>query len=105
SDLEVNEYYKKLREALLKTDPSTKLAIANSIWTNQNVKIKDDFIKVNRGYFNSTVESVDFSNSITVNRINQWAADNTNNLINHVVDETDPMMLMYLMNAIYFKGI
>lgn len=105
SDEEVNEYYKKLREALLKTDPSTKLAIANSIWTNKNVVIDSDFIKVNQDYFNSVVKSVDFADSKTVNELNQWAAENTNNLIDHVIDETDPMALMYLMNAIYFKGI
>ncbi|MDD3189658.1 MAG: serpin family protein [Fermentimonas sp.] len=105
SDEEVNEYYKKLREALLKTDPSTKLAIANSIWTNKNVVIDSDFIKVNQDYFNSVVKSVDFADSKTVNELNQWAAENTNNLIDHVIDETDPMALMYLMNAIYFKGV
>lgn len=105
SDEEVNEYYKKLREALLKTDPSTKLAIANSIWTNKNVVIDSDLIKVNQDYFNSVVKSVDFADSKTVNELNQWAAENTNNLIDHVIDETDPMALMYLMNAIYFKGV
>ncbi|MDD4777422.1 MAG: serpin family protein [Fermentimonas sp.] len=105
TDQEVNEYYKKLREALLKTDPSTKLAIANSIWTNKNVEIKKDFISLNQEYFNSTVESVDFTDVNTVKRMNQWAADNTNNLINHVLDKTNPMALMYLMNALYFKGI
>ncbi|MDD2298851.1 MAG: serpin family protein [Fermentimonas sp.] len=105
TDQEVNEYYEKLREALLETDPSTKLAIANSIWTNQHVKIKDDFMRLNREYFNSIVESVDFSDVNTVKRMNKWAADNTNNLIDHVLDKTSPMALMYLMNAIYFKGI
>ncbi len=105
SDQDINMYYQKLREALLKTDPSTRLAIANSIWTNQNIKIKDQFIELNSEYFNSTVESVDFQNVNTVNRINKWAADNTNSLIDHVMDETDPMALMYLLNAIYFKGI
>jgi serine protease inhibitor len=102
---EVNEYYEKLREALLKTDPSTKLAIANSIWTNKNIKIKDDFIRLNNEYFNSTVESVDFSDANSVKLMNKWAADNTNNLITHVLDKTNPNALMYLMNALYFKGI
>ena len=105
SDQEVNEYYKKLKEALLKTDPSTKLAIANSIWTNKHIQIKPNFLSNNREYFNSTVESVDFDDLNTVKRINQWAADNTNNLIKDVLKETDPMALMYLLNAIYFKGI
>lgn len=105
ADEELNGYYKKLKEALLKTDPSTKLAIANAIWTNQNVAVNPDFIKVNKDYFNSTVESVDFADGNTVERINRWAADNTNDLIDHVLDTTDPMALMYLLNAIYFKGI
>ncbi|NMB06127.1 MAG: serpin family protein, partial [Bacteroidales bacterium] len=52
-----------------------------------------------------TVEAVDFADPATVGRINQWAADNTQQLIDHVLDETDPMALMYLLNAIYFKGI
>lgn len=45
---EINSYYKKLREALLATDPSTQLSTANSIWTNQNVVIKDEFVRKNR---------------------------------------------------------
>lgn len=101
----INSYYSKLREALLATDPSTKLSIANSIWTNKHIVIKPAFVAANRDYFHSTVEAVDFADPATVGRINQWAADNTQQLIDHVLDETDPMALMYLLNAIYFKGI
>ena len=101
----INSYYSKLREALLATDPSTKLSIANSIWTNKHIVIKPAFIATNRDYFHSTVEAIDFADPATVGRINQWASDNTRELIDHVLDETDPMALMYLLNAIYFKGI
>lgn len=101
----INSYYDKLREALLATDPSTKLSIANSIWTNKHIEIKPAFIATNRDYFHSTVEAVDFADPATVGRINQWASDNTQELIDHVLDETDPLALMYLLNAIYFKGI
>ena len=48
---EINNYYKKLKEALLATDPSTRLSIANSIWTNHNVSIKDEFVRKNREFF------------------------------------------------------
>ena len=102
---EINSYYKKLKEALLATDPSTKLSIANSIWTNQNVSIKDEFIRKNSEYFNSTVQSVNFGDNKTVELINNWASNNTNGLIEKVIDSTKPEDLMYLLNAIYFKGI
>ena len=105
TDQEVNNYFKKLKESFEKTDPSTKLAIANSIWTNKNIKILPEFISLNQAYFNATVEAIDFSNPAAEQRINQWANDKTNGLIKDVIDSTDPQALMYLLNAIYFKGI
>ena len=104
SDEEVNSYYKKLKEALLKTDPTTKLSIANSIFTNKFVTIKPDFITTNESNYDATVQSVDFTNYATVNIINQWASDNTNDLIKKVIDKTNENDLMYLLNAIYFNG-
>ena len=105
TDDEVNNYFRKLKDAFEKTDPSTKLAIANSIWTNKNVKIQPEFISLNETFYNATVEAVDFGSPATVDRINKWAADNTNNLIKEVLDKTKPSDLMYLLNALYFKGI
>jgi serine protease inhibitor len=58
----------------------------------------------NNRYFNSTVESMDFGSPATAQRINQWTADNTNNLIKDVMQSTNPMDLMYVLNAVYFKG-
>lgn len=105
SDKEVNSYFKRLKNAIEKTDPSTKLAIANSIWTNKDVMILPEFLALNQDYFNATVEAVDFLNPATAERINQWADNNTNGLIKEVIDETNPQALMYLLNALYFKGI
>ncbi|HCB89451.1 MAG TPA: hypothetical protein DEP71_09235, partial [Porphyromonadaceae bacterium] len=50
SDNDINGYYKKLKEALLKTDPSTQLSIANAIFTNKFVTIQPGFIKTNTDY-------------------------------------------------------
>ena len=104
-DSDLNGYFKKLKDTFEKTDPSTKLTIANSIWTNGNVRILPDFISLNKDYYNATVEAVDFGNPATVGRINKWAADNTNGLIESVIEETNPLDLMYLLNALYFKGV
>lgn len=104
SDEDLNGYYKKLKEALLKTDPSTKLSIANAIFTNQFVMIKPDFIYTNQSFYGATVRPVDFTKPETVNTINQWASDNTEGLIKKVIESTKSDDLMYLLNAIYFKG-
>lgn len=102
---ELNSYYKKLKEALLKTDPTTKLSIANAIFTNQSVVINPDFIHTNETWYDATIQPVDFSLPSTTGIINQWASDYTNGLIKKVIDSTDTLDLMYLLNAIYFKGI
>lgn len=105
SDDQVNGYFKKLKNAFEKTDTLTKLSIANSIWTNQGVDILPNFISLNQDYYDATVEAVDFGDPATVKKINKWAADNTNDLIKEVIEETKPSDLMYLLNAIYFKGV
>lgn len=102
---EINSYYKKLKEALLKTDPTTKLSIANAIFANKRVVVHADFLKNNQSYYDATVQSVDFSDSATAGLINNWASDQTNGLIKKVIDRTDAFDLMYLLNALYFKGI
>lgn len=104
-DDELNAYYKKLKNALAETDPSTKLSVANSIFTNKFVAIKPAFVQVNQNFYNAEVKAVDFGNSATKDLINKWASDNTNGLIKEVIERTDPDDLMYLLNAIYFKGI
>jgi serine protease inhibitor len=104
-DQEVNAYYKKLKEALLKTDPSTKLSIANAIFTDQFVEIHKAFIKTNQSYFDATIRQVNFGDPATVDIINGWASEHTDGLIKEVIEETSPLDLMYLLNAIYFKGI
>jgi serpin B len=40
-----------------------------------------------------------------VNTINQWANDNTNGKINKVIESISDEMVMFLMNALYFKGL
>ena len=105
SENDINQYYKKLSEALPATDPSTKLSIANSIWTNQYIPIKGSFLITNTEYFNSKVASVNFGDTKTVDQINHWASDNTSGLIEKVIERTSSDDLMYLLNAIYFKGI
>lgn len=101
----VNAYYRKLKDALLKTDPSTRLSIANAIFTNREIVIKEDFIRNNRTYYDAVLQAVDFSDGATAGMINRWASDNTHRQIRKVIDKTNPDDLIYLLNAIYFKGV
>lgn len=104
SDTEINEYYKLMQSALPAIDPKTKLSIANSIWYRNTMDVKADFLKTNETYFKSKVAALDFNSAKSVETINKWCSDNTNGLIPKVINQIDPDQMMFLINAIYFKG-
>ena len=102
---EVNESYKSLIELLTELDSKVIFQIANSIWYRQEYTFEDDFINLNKTYFNAEVTGLDFGDSNAVNIINSWVDENTNGKIKKIVEAPiDPITVMFLINAIYFKG-
>ena len=101
----VNDYCKKLIEGLPKVDRNVKLNIANALFVNKNkATLKSQYQKDMQTYYNAKVENLDFKSSSTLNTINNWAKDKTNGMIPTILDEINPDMLTYLLNAIYFKA-
>jgi len=104
TDAEINEYYKLMQTTLPDLDPKTRLTIANSIWYRNSFSVKAGFLKTNTDYFNSGVAALDFNSPDAVKTINKWCSDHTNGLIPKVIETIDPANVMFLINAIYFKG-
>jgi len=101
---EVNEAYQSLMELLLNLDPKVLFQIANSIWYRQDFSVEQEFIDLNKTFFNAEVTSMDFSAPGAVDIINGWISDNTNGKIKEMIDRIDPLTVMFLINALYFKG-
>ena len=102
---EINENYKILIDALASVDPKVLMSIANSIWYRQTFEVEQDFINVNENYFNAEVSPLDFNDPDAVTTINNWVAGKTKNKITEILDAIPADAVMYLINAIYFKGI
>ena len=105
SATDINDYYRIMLSTLPSIDPTTKLSIANSLWYRTGLEVKPDFLKVNSDYFNAYIKQMDFSQAWALDTINNWCAKKTNNLIKNPLDKISPDAVMYLVNAIYFKGI
>jgi serpin B len=101
---DINETYKQLVEQLLKADPKVQLGLANAIFHEQNFAVKQGFVNTLRQDFNALVQALDFSHPSALNTINGWANDNTNGRIPKVLDNISSDAVMFLMNALYFKG-
>ena len=100
----VNDYCKKLIDGLPKVDEKVTLDIANAIFLNKDFTLKPQFEQDMQTYYNAKAEALDFSASSTLNHINGWCNEKTNGMIPTILDEMDPMMVSYLLNAIYFKA-
>jgi serpin B len=102
---DINEHSRLLRSELTSVDPSTQLSIANSIWYRQGFPVKDAFLEVNRSSYAAEVSALDFSSPAAPAQINSWCAKQTNDKIKSILEETPSEAVMYLINAVYFKGI
>ncbi len=101
---EININNQQLSEALMSVDDRVDFNIANSIWYRDGFSVLPDFIRTNENFYNAEVQALDFLNPASKDIINNWVADKTNNKITKIVDNIPSDIVMYLINAIYFKG-
>lgn len=102
---EVGEGYKNLISLLRGLDPKTNFTIANSIWYEQTFPFNASFLDDSKKYFDAEVAGLDFGSPSTLNTINDWVSSHTNDKIPAILNNIDPGEVMFLINAIYFKGI
>jgi serine protease inhibitor len=101
---QINAAYRDLIKLLLELDPSVDMRIGNAIWYERTFPFHQSFLDTVSHYFDARVAGLDFGSQATVDRINAWVDTATAGKITKVLDEIDPDIVMFLMNAIYFKG-
>jgi len=102
---EINTAYRDLVELLLGLDPSVETAVGNSVWYREGFRVRDAFLDAVRDFFDAEVRALDFSDPGAAGRINGWVRDATRDRIERIVPDPVPGdVVMYLINAIYFKG-
>jgi serpin B len=104
TDEQINVANRDLIKALMKADPKVAMEIANSIWYRNTFSVEPSFLAVNKDYLNAEVRSASFD-AATVGLINSWVRTKTHEKIKTIVDQIDTATVMYLINAIYFKGV
>lgn len=105
SSEEINSGYQSLIELLTTVDPKVKMKIANSVWNREGFEVEEEFINKLEEYFEARVAELDFSDPKSAEVINDWVSENTNGLIEKIINGQIPShMVMYLINAIYFQG-
>ena len=101
---DINEAYKSLVKQLLEADPKVKIALANALFYRLGFEVKPPYLATMSNDFDAEIQGLDFSLPSAVNTINQWASANTFGKIPKVIDEISEDAVMFLLNALYFKG-
>jgi serine protease inhibitor len=105
SNEKMNDESLTLIDYLKNPDPKVELSIANSIWARSGVNFLEDFLNTNKKYYNAWVQTLDFDDPKSVTTINNWVSQNTKGKIPTIVSPPiQANQVMFLINAIYFKG-
>lgn len=101
---ELNKYYYSQAKKLTAVE-SGKVNIANSIWysDDKSLDIQKSFLQANANYYNSSAYKADFASKQTVKDINNWVKNNTEGLIDKIVEDINDEAIMYLINTVYFE--
>jgi len=101
---DVNQGNDALKASLENADPAVQLSIANSLWAKQGIAFKPDFMQRNQDFYGAKVTELDFAKPDAPKIINNWVKENTRGKIDQVVQQINPSDVLFLINAIYFKG-
>jgi serpin B len=104
-DLEgANRACAELSRALASRDEGSSLAIANSLWARHDITFDRNFLQRNRAFYKAAIEALDFGDPNAAGRINAWVREQTQGKIDKIVEQIPADAVLYLINAIYFKG-
>ncbi|WP_017651589.1 serpin family protein [Fortiea contorta] len=101
---EINSAYAAFKTVLENPDPQIQLTIANSLWADKDASFRPDFLQKAQEFYKAQVTTLNFQDAAAPNIINKWVSDNTQGKIDKIVGTLDPEQVLFLINAIYFKG-
>ena len=101
---EMNAAYRGILDLLDGLDPTSTLRVANSVWYRTGFSAAPAFLEATRSHFDATVRAVDFADGRTLGEINGWVKEATAGRIPTILESIHPDDVMYLINAISFKG-
>lgn len=102
---ELNRYMRTYNDRLNASE-HVSFSTANSIWIRddgERIKVNDEFLQTDKNYYDADAFMAQFDDN-TVNEINSWVSDNTNGMIDKLVDQIPDEAVMYLINAVAFEG-
>jgi serine protease inhibitor len=103
-EAEINAGYRDLLDLLDGLDGGVEMLVANAMWARTGLELEPAFSAAGADYFGAEIATLDFDAPGAVDVINGWVADRTRDRVPRLLDAISPDEVLFLVNAIYFKG-
>jgi len=101
---QINDTYLKLMKEMVPVDERVVLEIANSVWVEKRLLVKQKFMDDVKNWYKAEAKGIDVTDPNAVDIVNGWIEDKTHDKIRDMLDYLDPDLAMLLINAVYFNG-
>jgi len=102
---EVQSFAADMREQMNTTE-TVQMSVANSLWINEDRiadRMNDSYVSYVENTFGALATTVPFDEAATT-EVNNWVSENTNGMIDQIVDRLSEDACLLLVNAIAFEG-
>jgi serine protease inhibitor len=103
-EAEIDAGYRDLIALLRGLDGRVEMLVANSMWARNDLSLEPAFVAAGRDFFDAEIRTLDFGTPGAVEAINDWVAGKTNGRIPRLLDAIAREEVLFLVNAVYFKG-
>ena len=79
--------------------------IANSIWYDESLTVREDFLNLASSQYSAEIAGTDFSSPEAISRINAWTEEKTEGKITDLFPELSEDTALCLVNAVYFNAL
>lgn len=101
----LNESNHALLRSLTEEKEGIEFYIANSLWLNENLTFEETYSQNMLDYYQARIEEIDITDPKSVDIINEWVEEQTNERIQDIIEPPlNPGLVAFLINTIYFDG-
>ncbi|MBQ7603511.1 MAG: serpin family protein [Clostridia bacterium] len=101
---ELNKFYRDYAAAMPQ-GVKCRVDLANSLWfrSDGTFTADRDFLQTNADYFGASIYAAPFDGT-TLRDVNAWVKGKTKGMIPEILDDINPLSVMYLINALAFEA-
>ena len=101
---QINETYLKLMTEMVPVDERVVVEIANSVWIEKHLTVKEPFMKALETWYKAESREINVLDPEAIDIVNGWIAEKTHDKITEMLNFLEPDLAMLLINAVYFNG-